>query len=517
MLRKIGRYEVLGELAVGGMAEILLGRLVGPSGFERVVVIKRILPHLGKRPEFVDMFLDEARTVARLNHPNIVQVHELGDDGGELYLVMEYLEGESLAGLLRRLITRGERLDSHLAVHIVAEACRGLHAAHDLTDDGIPLDLVHRDVSPQNLFVTYAGAVKVLDFGIAKAADRIAKTEAGQVKGKFAYMSPEQCAGKALDRRSDIFALGTVLWEALTLTQLFRRPSELATLKAICELPIPRPSSVVPGVPLAIDEAVMRALARRREDRYDSAASLRKDLTLALREQRHVLEPEEELGSVMRRLFADRIEEKSEMLRRARSASGVTSIPSAECDLTVTMPMAVEAADSTGVSSVSVEAAPARPARSRAPLFLAIGAGVSLLGGGATFWALASGRTTAEVGTTGSAASSSAAAPSASVIAPDVSPTASPAAEVALHVESTPSGAKVMRGREELGITPLDTKIPREAGEVEIVLVLAGHLPLKLRLRPEIDQRLVATLQPAPRTGRPPPPRPTGGGIEKLP
>src|SRR5262249_41894284 len=161
------------------------------------------------------------------------------------------------------------------------------------TDGDIPLDLVHRDVSPQNLFVTYAGAVKVLDFGIAKASDRIARTEAGQVKGKFAYMSPEQCAGKALDRRSDVFALGTVLWETLTLTQLFRRPAELATLKAICENPIPRPSSVVSEISAALDGVSMRALERRREDRYETAAALRKDLIAAVRDRSDDAEPEE--------------------------------------------------------------------------------------------------------------------------------------------------------------------------------------------------------------------------------
>src|SRR5262245_61887209 len=211
---RIGRYEVVGELAIGGMATILLGRLVGPRGFEHPVVIKRILPHLAKMPEFVDMFVDEARIVAGIRHPNVVQVTELGCEGDELFLVMEYLEGESVGGLLRRIWTQDGEIDRALAVYIVAEACAGLHAAHELTDEAGKLrGLVHRDISPQNMFVTYSGAVKVLDFGIAQAADRLTRTEAGQVKGKFAYMSPEQCLSQPLDRRSDVFALGVVLYE----------------------------------------------------------------------------------------------------------------------------------------------------------------------------------------------------------------------------------------------------------------------------------------------------------------
>ena len=174
----IGRYEVVGRLAVGGMAEILLGRLRGPSGFERAVVIKRILAHLAEQPAFVDMFLDEARLAARIQHRNVVQVHELGQDGKNLFLTMEYLEGENAAGMVRRSLVLEKDIGAAMCAFIVAEACAGLHAAHELKDpEGRPLALVHRDISPQNIFVTYGGGVRVLDFGIAKAADRTAHTE----------------------------------------------------------------------------------------------------------------------------------------------------------------------------------------------------------------------------------------------------------------------------------------------------------------------------------------------------
>src|SRR5688572_7190193 len=248
--KRIGRYDIVGPLASGGMAEILLARIVGPSGFQRPVVIKRILPHLSRQKDFVDMFLDEARIVSVIRHPNVVQVTELGHENEELFLVMEYLEGESTAGLMRRLSSRAEKLEPALAAYIVAEACAGAHAAHEQLDStGANLGIVHRDLSPHNVFVTYGGAIKILDFGIATAADKIAKTEAGQFKGKLEYASPEQCRGAQLDRRSDIFSLGTILWELTTGFRLFKRGGAMEMLRAICEEPIPRPDTIDPEYP----------------------------------------------------------------------------------------------------------------------------------------------------------------------------------------------------------------------------------------------------------------------------
>ena len=289
---RVGRYEVAGRLATGGMAEILLGRLVGPSGFERPLVIKRILPHLAEQQSFVSMFLDEARLAAQIRHPNVVSVSELGQEGDDLYLVMEYLEGENAAGLIRRSMVTGKNTDFALCAYIVAEACAGLHAAHELTDpDGNPLRLVHRDVSPQNIFVTYGGAVKVLDFGIAKAADRITQTEAGQLKGKFDYMSPEQCRGRALDRRSDVFALGIVLYELTTRKRLFKRSNKLAMLEAVCRDPIYPPSKLIKGYPAALERVLMKALKRDPDARYATAAEMRRDLLSAMREMNAPVAP----------------------------------------------------------------------------------------------------------------------------------------------------------------------------------------------------------------------------------
>ncbi|HVY47862.1 MAG TPA: serine/threonine-protein kinase, partial [Minicystis sp.] len=264
---RLGRFSVLRRLATGGMAEVLLGRLSGPQGFERLVVIKRILPHLAREAAFVTMFVDEARLVARIRHPNVVQVYELGSEGDELFLVLEYLEGEPISSLQRALARRGERLDASLIAHVGAEACAGLHAAHELTrDDGVTLGLVHRDVSPQNLFACFDGRVKVLDFGIAKSADASFRTRTGEIKGKHAYMSPEQCKGdKNLTNKSDLYSLGIVLYELLT-------------LRAITEEAAPRPASVEPSVPPALDRVIARALALAPADRYPSALEMRADL-----------------------------------------------------------------------------------------------------------------------------------------------------------------------------------------------------------------------------------------------
>ena len=267
---RIGRHTVVGYIATGGMAELFLGK--EPTG--RPVVIKRILPHLARQTTFVSMFIDEARIGSRAKHPNLVEVFELGQVGTDLFLVMEYLVGENLAGLVRRLTKRNERISYQLCAYIIAEVCDGLHFAHELKDDdsGKPLELVHRDVSPQNVFVTYGGDVKLLDFGVATASQRLTQTASGEVKGKYAYMSPEQCRGEPLDRRSDIFSLGTVLYELTTLRRLFKRPNELQVMRAITEDPIPRPTHELPDYPPALEAICVRALARDREQRYASAA-----------------------------------------------------------------------------------------------------------------------------------------------------------------------------------------------------------------------------------------------------
>jgi serine/threonine-protein kinase len=498
-VRTIGRYEVVGHLAEGGMAEILLGRLVGPRGFEHPVVIKRILPHLARSKEFVDMFVDEARIVAAIRHPNVVAVHELGRDGDELFLVLEYLEGESVGSLVRRLWTRGEALDHRVAAHIIAQACAGLHAAHELTDEhGVVRDLVHRDVSPQNVFVTYAGDVKVLDFGIAKAAKRHTRTEAGQLKGKFGYMSPEQCHNKPLDRRSDIFALGTLLYELTTSRRLFKRESELDILKAITEQPIARPSTIAADYPPALEAICMRALERRRSARYETAADMRRDLLAAIHTLGVDRLPEEMLAKQMRVAFADRIEEKRELLRRVQSGSGVSHIPVSEADETVDLPGVTGHVGAVGTSSGY--SAPRETRKSARLGQVGVTVGLVIVGSFALYWA----RHPSMFRPHAEAASPSAAPVESSLasVAPppaDVGSAAPRKTVVIVHIETAPPGATVMVAGRDAGTTPADVSIPQGTAPVSIEIRRDGFEVLSERLIPDVDQRLVMTLHPRPK------------------
>jgi serine/threonine-protein kinase len=256
------------------MAEIHLARLAGEAGFEKTVVVKRLLPELVASKAFVAMFLDEGKLVARIDHPNVCEVYELGRDGNEYFLVMPYLDGVPATDFIARPRESDRMAQLRVAAGIVAQACAGLHHAHELRDaNGESIGLVHRDVSPSNLFVTTAGVVKVLDFGIAKVRGGEA-TEVGTIKGKTQYMAPEQLAGESLDRRCDVFALGIVLFELATHQRLFKRSSEFLTAKAIIEETIARADAVDPAVPAPLANVIAKALARKREDRYATAREL---------------------------------------------------------------------------------------------------------------------------------------------------------------------------------------------------------------------------------------------------
>ncbi len=278
------------------MAEVLLARLDGPGGFLRTVVIKRILPMYASDRAFVEMFLDEAGIAASIRHPNVVHVEDLGLEGGEPYIVMEYLAGQSASALLERARSRKRPIDRRLAAHVAAEVLGGLHAAHQLVGpDGRPRGIVHRDVSPQNVMLTYDGHVKLLDFGIAHAEGRLARTSTGEVKGKIAYMSPEQCRGDVLDARSDIFSAGVMLYELVSSTHPFRRPDEAATLMALFSgsyAPLPR--SGLPTDDLC-EAIVSRSMSRDKEQRYASAAEMRRDLVKLIRAEDSSDEPLESL------------------------------------------------------------------------------------------------------------------------------------------------------------------------------------------------------------------------------
>ena len=304
---RFGKYEILRRIAVGGMAEIYLARAVGLEGFEKLVVLKRILPQYANNDEFVQMFLDEARVAATLHHSNVVQVYDIGAVDGQYFLSMEFLHGQDGRQLMKACATRHTplRLDSALTVAIGVAA--GLHYAHERVVDGRPLDLVHRDVSPQNVFVTYDGGVKLLDFGIARASSRLTETRGGTLKGKIAYMSPEQCGGFPLDRRSDIFAAAIILWEMTTGRRLFTGSSDFEILRKIKEEDAPLPSTVVPDYPRALEAIVMKGLARDREQRYATAEEMQVDLEGFARERRLAVSAVT-LGRFVRELFRAELE-----------------------------------------------------------------------------------------------------------------------------------------------------------------------------------------------------------------
>jgi predicted Ser/Thr protein kinase len=275
-IESYGQYQLLKRLAMGGMAQIYLAR---QRGAEQLLVIKRILPHLADNEEFVQMFLDEARIAARLDHPNIVQIFDLGAQDDSFFIAMEYIHGEDLRRVWKRAERSGQLIPVPLVCRALSEACAGLDHAHKMLDaNGKPLNIVHRDISPQNILLTFDGRTKVVDFGIAKAADQATETRSGVLKGKYSYMSPEQAAGQKVDRRSDIFALGVVLYELLTGSRLFKRSNDIITLQAVTECKVIPPSQLNPRVPRDLDGIVMKALAREPGDRYAEALQLQQAL-----------------------------------------------------------------------------------------------------------------------------------------------------------------------------------------------------------------------------------------------
>ncbi|HXJ23362.1 MAG TPA: serine/threonine-protein kinase [Polyangia bacterium] len=274
---QFGKYTLFELIGRGGMAEVYKARIQGPAGFERTFVVKRILPHLSSDPTFIKMFVEEAKLSARLAHPNIVHIFELGAVEGEYFISMEYIRGHDLSETMRAIWKTMGPPRPEMVAYIGREACRGLAYAHALTDDnGRPLGMVHRDVSPSNVMLSYEGAVKLLDFGIAKALGDAGPetTKAGTMKGKYAYMAPEQTEGENVDNRSDIFACGIVLHEVLTGRRLFKGNNDVQTIERVRRCEVPRPSLQNPAVPPAMDAIILKALAHNPADRWADAAEM---------------------------------------------------------------------------------------------------------------------------------------------------------------------------------------------------------------------------------------------------
>ena len=305
---QLGKYEILRKLATGGMAEIYLARIRGQAGFEKLVVLKRILPNFAVDPQFVQMFLDEARLAATLRHPNIADVFDIGEVDNTLFFTMEYIHGQDVRSIRTAARKRNEMIPLAISLAIIQGTAAALHCAHQMQGaDGRPLGLIHRDVSASNVIVSYDGAIKLLDFGIARANDHQHKTQTGTLKGKAPYMSPEQCRGHRLDRRTDLFSLGVVMFELTLGRRPFRGENDFTIMEQIVHGRPPLPSSIVAGYPPELEAIVMKLLAHAPGARYATAEELLHDLESFVAKHRSWVSSNS-VGKYMRGVFADRVD-----------------------------------------------------------------------------------------------------------------------------------------------------------------------------------------------------------------
>ena len=325
---RFGKYTLIRKLATGGMAELFFAIQKSVAGFEKLLVIKRILPSMNQDGAFIEMLLHEARIAATLSHPNIVQIFDVGQADGQYFIAMEHVHGEDLRSIVRQMKKKGVlEFPLEHALAIVLGMCAGLSYAHDKRDlDGTHLGIVHRDISPQNIVVTFTGDVKIVDFGIAKSDTRVGEqTKSGKLKGKVPYMSPEQARGEPLDARSDLFATGTMLFELTTGKRLFKGQSEYETLKLICDRDYPRPSDIHADYPRDLEAIVMRALAKNPDDRYQSAREMQADLEAFVRKHQ-IAVSSLALNQFMQSLFEEKLALQKEALLQGKHLADIIEL-----------------------------------------------------------------------------------------------------------------------------------------------------------------------------------------------
>lgn len=468
---RFGKYLLIGEVATGGMAEIFLAVNKGPEGFLKVVVIKRVLQHLTRNPEFVEMFINEARVAARLEHPNIVRTYEFGQVDGQYFTAMEYLPGEDLCKVHNKLSISKQLMPPALAAGIALQLCNGLQFAHGLTDlDGRPLRLVHRDINPANIIVTYGGEVKIIDFGVAKS-DSNARTTTGTIKGKIAYMPPEQLLGHAVDQRADVFSAGVVLWELLTGRPLFVREHEAATLHAVMNAPIISPDLIRTSVPTALAGIAMRALSRAPEDRYATAEQMAVALENAMTQMPR--SNARMLATTVEGLFGFTRADAKRSIAQSRSLNSNVSVVMSlrsevradlaeRLDTIVTPQPGSRGGHATHTRAITLGmpgdepagAVPAAPGSDRSPLRSAALFAVA---------AIVLGGIAAGLGQT--------------MLRGKGEHVAAPVAETTLLVDSTPAGAAVFVGGEPTGLTTPATLSGITRPQLMIRLELSGHAP----------------------------------------
>ena len=430
MPTKFGKYTLIRKLASGGMAELFLAIQKSVAGFEKLLVIKRILPSMNQDRAFIEMLLHEARIAATLSHPNIVQIFDVGQTDGQYFIAMEHVHGEDLRSIVRQMKKKGVfEFPIEHALAIVLGMCAGLSYAHERRDlDGTPLNIVHRDISPQNVVVTFTGDVKIVDFGIAKSDSRVGEsTKSGKLKGKVPYMSPEQARGEPVDARSDVFSTGVMLFELTTGKRLFKGQSEYETLRLICERDYPRPSDVRPDYPEGLEPIVMKALAKDREQRYQSAREMQADIEAFVR--RHQIAVSNiALNQFMQMLFEEKLAIQKEALLQGKQLADIIEMQHA---LTAPPESDVDGSGQRVASTLSMPAAArtvtdvsAQPHKKSGSLLVGLGAAVIALGaigGGAGYLLVRRDRP----------------APAATASA------ATPIAKGSLAVESEPAGASI--------------------------------------------------------------------------
>src|SRR6516225_5337117 len=313
-----GKYYLLDRVNIGGMAEVFKAKAFGVEGFERLLAVKRILPNIAEDEEFITMFIDEAKIAVQLQHANIAQIFDLGKVEDSFFIALEHVHGKDLRSIFDRMRGKGDVMPIQQACYIIMQVCEGLDYAHNKRDaQGRELHLVHRDISPQNVLIGYEGEVKLIDFGIAKAAGKASKTQAGILKGKFGYMSPEQVRGLPIDRRSDIFSVGIVMYELLTNERLFVGESDFSTLEKVRNVEIMPPSSYNKKIPSELERIVLKVLAKDPEDRYQNAIDLHDDLQSFLHKIGEFY-ARKDLAAWMKKMFAVEIEEDSAKLEQYR-------------------------------------------------------------------------------------------------------------------------------------------------------------------------------------------------------
>jgi len=491
------------------MAEVFRAVAPGAGGFRRVLVLKRILPEMSREARFVEMFIDEAKISALISHPNVVQVFEFGHIDGSHFLAMEYVHGRNLSAVMAKLAELGRTSPPDVIAEIIRQAALGLNQAHSMTGpDGNTLGIIHRDVTPANIMLGFNGAVKVLDFGIARAAEEVkeTRTQAGAVKGKVAYLAPEEINRQPVDHRSDLFALGIVLHECLTGKRLFKADNALAAMKSILEMPIPPPSTMNPDVPPKLDKVVLRALQRKPELRYSSGKAMAMDLEAVLVEQRYF---SQRLPNFLKEIFQDEVTDSKDRILPDEIAA-IEALPEDE-EIEIGVP-GLEMVEVRPRAQTRAPLIPPPPGTnpslpepslsggtelvesgSKKKLWIGIGAGAAVLAAGITL--AMSGGNPAEQPTQEPIVAQPAPPPPAQPVEP-----AQPAT-VSISVDSTPQGAVITDASgKELGTTPATIELPRGDERVMFLLVLAGHKPAELAVIPDLDKPVIARLSAMPRS-----------------